>query len=82
MILGEVHEDAQVELAVLHPPELQGVGGHLHDHVGDARAADLGEQSLQLEGLGGGVRGGEHLCAPAVVDGPDDAWLVARLSQD
>ena len=65
-----------------HPLQAQGVGGHLHHHMGAARVRHGAEERLEFKGLRGGALRVEHLPADHVLVGADEAHLgTQRLLQ-
>ena len=75
MVLGEIGEHPGGEGQSLHPVLDQGVGGHLHHHMGAPRVRHLPQQLLNLAALRGGAVGGKAKGADLVLDGADKARL-------
>ena len=75
MILGQIGEEAHVELNARHPVEVQGMGRDLHNHMGAARVGHLPEQGLELQAFGGGPLGREHLLADHILNGAHQTHL-------
>ena len=82
VVAGEVGEDRRVETASHDPIECEGVGGHLHRHVGCAELQHVGEEGLEHGRLGCGERGGTRRVAAAVGNRADHAGLPARRPPD
>jgi hypothetical protein len=66
VVLGQVGEDGRPEAGAVDPAQGQAVAGHLHGRRLDAGVGHLGQQPLEVGGLGGGVHG-----RPADVAHPD-----------
>jgi len=82
VVLGQVREDPDRELAVVDPGEVDRVRGNLGDDVGRSLAEHLGEDPLKIKRFGGGVRSGQSLAAVPVIDGADDAGLETCGGED
>ena len=66
VVLGQVGEDGRLEPGAVDPVQGQAVAGHLHGRRLHAGVGHLGQQPLEVGGLGGGVDG-----RPAFVADPD-----------
>ena len=71
VVLGQVGEHPRVELQPLHPVLDQGVGGHLHHHMGAAPIRHTAQQALKLIALRRGAPRREDLVPHHVLDGSD-----------
>ncbi len=65
---GEVGEGRSRKAQTVHPVEPQGVGGDLHRHVAHAVLPNPGEELVQIQREGRGVRGFEGSILPPVLD--------------
>ena len=67
--------------APIQPLLLQRLGGGLHHHMGAAALKHLGQQLLQLPGVGGGIARGDGLLSHPVADGADQPRPDPQLDQ-
>jgi hypothetical protein len=82
VVLGEVGEHRGAEAGGVDPPEGEPVARHLHGGRLHPRLGHLGQQPLQVGGLGGGVDGRAPLLADADLDGADHAGAAAGRPED
>jgi hypothetical protein len=82
VVLGEVGEDGRPEAGAVDPVQGQAVAGHLHGRRPDAGVGHLGQQSLQVGRLGGGVEGRAALVPHADLDGADHPGDAAGGPED
>ena len=75
MVLAEVRKHPHGEPNTRHPLQAEGVGGHLHHHMGTPRVRHGAEEGLELEGLRGGALGVERLLPDHILVGADQASL-------
>ncbi len=82
VVVTQVGEHGHIENASRHPGKIQGMGGDLHDRMGDAVIDHLPENRLQVGRFRRGHRIGEDLAGITVVDRPDHAHGHAGRLQD
>jgi len=75
VILGEVGEDAQIEIAIVDAPKIDGVGRHFSDDVAHPGVSHLSQDLMHVEGFRRGVRRREDLAAETVIHRAQDARL-------
>ena len=69
VVLGQVGEHGRLEAGAVDPVQGQAVAGHLHRRRLHARVGHLGQQPLEVWGLGGGVDGRPAGVADPHLDG-------------
>ena len=71
VVLGQVGKHSRGKFQPLHPVLDQGVGGHLHHHMGAAPIRHTAQQALKLIAFRGGTSRWEDLIPHHVLDGAD-----------
>ena len=79
MVLREVCEHGHIEVDARHPLQGQGMGGHLHHHMGAAGVLHGTEQPVQLIAFRGGKLAVQMLLADHVAVGADQPHLGPQL---
>jgi hypothetical protein len=82
VVLGEVGEDGRPEAGAVDPVQGQAVAGHLHGRRLHPGVGHLGQQPLQVGGLGGGVDGRAALVPHADLDRAHDPGDAAGRPED
>ena len=82
MVLGQVGEHPGVEPDVVHPVQVDGMAGHLHDDLGDSVFFHLAQDPHQIQGFRGGSGIGINLVPPPVIHRADDPCRDVRFSKN
>ena len=82
MVLGQVREDAHIEVDARHAFLVQGVGGDFHGYAAAAVFQHFLQQVFQFQRTRRGVRGGGDFLPVVVGDGADQPGAQPRLLEE
>ena len=80
MVVRDVGEHGAVELRPGDALLDNGMGACLHENMGATRVGHVAQQGLQTEGVGRGVRGGNHAVHDAVLHGANQPGFSVEQS--
>jgi len=82
MVLAQICKNSHIKPAAFNAVKIHGVGGGLHDNMGDTRAVHLCQYPLKIQRFRRCHRVAEDFICIAIIDGSDHPGTKAGLQQN